>query len=161
MDVKVALTRQERWDLRLNRAFPRLTGRGHRLVLRLGRGRVASSHRGVPVGLLTTTGARTGKRREVPLMYLPDAGRFVVVAANSGLHRHPSWFHNLVAHPDATFTVRGRAHPVHARVVTGAERDELWRRMVPHNPLWAAFQELTERQTPVVSLDPRPADARA
>jgi deazaflavin-dependent oxidoreductase (nitroreductase family) len=151
----IQLTRAERWDLKLNRALPRATARGHRWVLRLAHGRVASSKRGIPVGLLTTTGARTGRRREVPLMYLPDDGRYVVVASNSGQDRHPGWFHNLQADPNATFTVRGHVRNVRARVVTGEERAELWPRMVPHNPLWAAFQDLTDRETPVVSLDPR------
>lgn len=151
----VQLTGQERLDLRISRAFPRLVGRVHRPILRLGRGRVAASKRGIPIGLLTTTGAKTGKHRAVPLMYYQDDDRYLVVASNGGLDRHPAWFHNLQAHREATFSVHGESRPVRARVVSATERDGLWPMLVRHNPLWAGFQQLTSRQTPVVALEPR------
>lgn len=148
-------TVQERVDAWISRAFPKLSGRGHRLVLQATRGRIANAKRGIPIGLLATVGAKSGKRRVVPLMYFPDDDRFLVVAANAGLDRHPAWFHNLLARPDVTFTVGRNEQEVLARVVEGVERDELWPRMVSHNPLWAAFQARTTRVTPVVALEPR------
>lgn len=150
-----SLTLQERADAWISRTFPKLSGRGHRIVLQLTRGRVANSKRGIPIGLLATTGAKSGKRRVVPLMYYPDGERYLVVAANAGFDRHPAWFHNLMAQPDATFILGRDEHQVCARVVEGNERDELWPRMIPHNPLWAAFQTRTSRVTPLVALEPR------
>lgn len=154
VELPVRLTRQERFDFELNRWMPRLASRSHRLVLRLGRGKIATSTRGIPIGVLTTTGARTGKARSVPLMYLPDGPRFVVVAANAGQDRHPAWFTNLLAHPDAMLNTAGDLHAVRARIVDDDERAVLWPRLVAHNPLYAAFQALTERHTPVVVLEP-------
>lgn len=149
------LTRQERIDIFINRALPRLTARGHRFVLGLTRGRIGSRKRGIPVGLLTTIGARSGKPRTVPLMYLRDEDRYLVVGANSGQDRHPAWFHNLRTHPNAVFCVGGHRHQVHATVITGTERAIVWPRLVRHNPLWAGFQEYTERESPVVALEPQ------
>lgn len=153
--VNPPLTRQERMDAWMSRTFPKLTGRGHRLVLQVTHGRVANAKRGIPIGLLATVGAKSGKRRVVPLMYYPDGQRFLVVAANAGLDQHPAWFHNLMAGPDVTFIVGAAETEVHGRVVDGAEREDLWPKMIRHNPLWAAFQARTSRVTPVVALEPR------
>lgn len=159
--TQLHFTRQERVDAWVSRTFPKLSGRGHRMVLQVTRGRIANTKRGIPIGLLATIGARSGKRRVVPLMYYPDGDRYLVVAANAGLDRHPAWFHNLLARPDATFGVGSDEHEVRARVVEGAERSDLWPRMIAHNPLWAAFQARTSRLTPVVALEPRTEASRA
>lgn len=149
-----SLTRQERFDLRLSRAFPKFLGRMNRLLIRLSRGRLGSSKRGIPIGLLTTRGRRSGRATTVPLMYLDDGERYLVVAANSGRDRPPQWFLNLKAHSAATFERNGTRRPVRARIVDEDERARLWPRLVRHNPLWAAFQSCTDRETAVVSLDP-------
>lgn len=150
---RTALTRAERMDLAMTRRFPVLTSRAHRLILRFGRGRLAGTKRGIPIGLLTTTGARSGRLRSVPLMYLPDGKRFLVVPANSGLPGYPAWYHNLRADPRGTFTVHGVVHQVTARVLDEVEHDALWPSMVAHNPLWAEFDDLTTRRLSIIALE--------
>lgn len=154
-----SLTRQERFDLRLSRAFPKFLGRMNRLLIRMSGGRLGSSKRGIPIGLLTTRGRRSDRPSTVPLMYLDDGGRYVVVAANSGRDRPPQWFLNLKANGAATFEPDGSPRAVRARIVDGDERARLWPRLVRHNPLWAAFQSCTSRETAVVTLDPVVDDA--
>ena len=133
--------------LRTARRHPKAGTRLHRLVLRLSRGRV-NPH----IALLTTTGRRTGKPRTVPVMYLRDADRVLVVAMNNGFDPQPAWFHNLSADRTATIRIGGVASVVRARVVSEAERADLWPRLVEHQPLWAAFQAHTDRIAPVVEL---------
>lgn len=149
-----ALTRQERFDLRFSRALPKLAGRANRMLIRLSRGRLGSSKRGVPIAVLTTTGRRSGRSRAVPLMYLDDGDRYLVVASNGGYDHPPAWFLNLEANPEATFEPGGRRLAVRARTVDREERARLWPRLAAHNPLWAGFQSYTDRETAVVSLDP-------
>ena len=94
---------------------------------------------GLPIVLLTTTGARTGEPRTWPLCGLRDGARTVVVASNFGRDHHPAWYHNLRAHPRATLTVGGREIEVRAQEVTGAERDRLWSAALRVYPSWAAY----------------------
>jgi deazaflavin-dependent oxidoreductase (nitroreductase family) len=68
-------------------------------------GEVGGYHAGMPLLLLTTTGARSGRRRATPLTYLLDRDRYVVAAANAGAAANPDWYHNLVADPVVTVEV--------------------------------------------------------
>src|ERR1700744_1533782 len=68
-------------------------------------GKVGGYHATMQLLLLTTTGARTGQRRAVPLTYLPDGDRYIVTAGNAGRDNHPAWYHNLAANPDVTVEV--------------------------------------------------------
>jgi F420H(2)-dependent quinone reductase len=154
------LTRQERFDYRVMRRFPRLGVRSNRVVHRLSGGRIGGSKRGVPIGLLTTVGRRSGKRRTVPLMYMQDGDRFLVVASNAGLDAPPAWYLNLQADPEATFRPGSEPCQVRGRELSDAEQREVWGRMTSHNPLWGAFQECTARRTAVVALEPAPQGQR-
>jgi F420H(2)-dependent quinone reductase len=149
-----ALSRQERFDLRFSRSLPKLSTRANRLLIRLSGGRLGAQKRGIPIALLTTSGRRSGRPRTVPLMYLEDGDRYVVVASNGGYDEPPAWFLNLGANPAATFEPRGTRLEVMARVLDGGERVELWPKLVAHNPLWASFQSYTDRETAVVELRP-------
>ena len=100
--------------------------------------------------LLTTTGARTGKRHTAPMMYRRDGDRLVVFASNAGAPSHPRWFRNLVAHPEATAEVGRETFDVRALITTGDERARLWR-LFP----FPEHQERAGRQIPVVVLEPR------
>lgn len=148
------LSRQERMDLWLSRALPRLSGRANRMVIRASRGRLGSRKRGIPIGLLTTTGRRSQRERTVPLMYLDHGDRFLIVASNAGYDRPPAWLLNLEANPAALFEPRGNRVAVRGRVVSADERTQLWPRLVEHNPLWNAFQSYTDRDNVVVALEP-------
>jgi F420H(2)-dependent quinone reductase len=153
------LNRQERFDLWVSRALPKLIGRANLLLIRLSGGRLGSRKRGVPIGLLTATGRRSGSPRTTPLMYLEDGERYLVVASNGGHSRPPAWLLNLEANPQASFAPNGRRLRVRGRIIDAGERSRLWPRLVDHNPLWAGFQSYTERETAVVSLEPEPGDA--
>jgi deazaflavin-dependent oxidoreductase (nitroreductase family) len=102
--------------------------------------------------LLTTSGARTGQQRTSPMMYRTDGDRLVVFASNIGAEHHPSWYHNLVAHPDVTVEVGADRFDATAVVTGGEERDRLWR-LFP----FPEHQEKTRRLIPVVALERRPA----
>lgn len=147
------LDRAERFDYRLSRALPKRAGRLHALALRLSGGRLGSAKRGVPVAALRVTGRRSGKPREVAIMYAEIEGVHYVVAANAGKPSHPAWFLNLRDAGQGVLMVDGNELAVTPRVLTGTERDRLWPSLVRHNPLWGAFQDASDREIPVVALE--------
>jgi F420H(2)-dependent quinone reductase len=110
--------------------------------------------RGVPVLLLTTTGRKTGLRRTTPLLYIADGDTLVVVASRGGLRDDPKWFLNLRDAPEVEVQVGPRKDRRRARVATPAERERLWPRLVAHYRDFATYQAWTERQIPVVLLEP-------
>ncbi len=130
-----------------------LSSRMHRLAYRLSGGRMGGEVKGVPVLLLATEGRRSKKRRTVPLMYLPDGDRLLVVASNAAdPDRPPGWWFNLQANPEADVQVGASQHRVRASDLEAEEREVLWPRLAAHNPNWARFQGETSRRFPVVAL---------
>ena len=117
-------------------------------------GRLPRQH-GAP--LLTTTGARTGRRWAVPLTYLPDGDRYIVTAGNAGSGRHPAWYYNLVANPDVTVEVGSEAFRAVAVIADEAERGALYERFAAAYPQLGGYQAQSTRQIPVVILTPRQA----
>jgi deazaflavin-dependent oxidoreductase (nitroreductase family) len=110
----------------------------------------------VPTLLLEHVGRTSGKRFETPLLYLDDGTDMVVVASQGGLPRNPQWFANLVAHPDARVSLKGEKHrPVRARVAGPDERAALWPRLVDLYADFAKYARWTDREIPVVVLEPR------
>ncbi len=89
---------------------------------RAARGAPDGPFAGRPLLLLTTTGARSGRRRTTPMMYIRDGQRLLVIASNAGAPAHPDWYHNLVAHPNVTVEVGAETFDASAVVVEGAER---------------------------------------
>src|SRR5215472_14793410 len=87
-------------------------------------GKVGGPFEGMPLLLLTTTGAKSGKQRINPLAYTTDGERLVIVASKNGAPTHPDWYHNIFAHPDVTVEVGTHTFAARATVVDGAERDE-------------------------------------
>jgi deazaflavin-dependent oxidoreductase (nitroreductase family) len=108
-----------------------------------------------PMLLLDHVGARSGRPRTAPLAYVRDGDAYVVVASKGGHPRHPSWFHNLRAHPDTTIQVGSARLPVRARVATPEERERLWPRAVAAWPGYEGYQRRTRRTIPLVMLEPR------
>ncbi len=123
-------------------------------LYRLTGGRIGARFLGADVLILTTVGRRTGKRRSVPLMYLHDGNRYVVVASNGGSPTHPGWFHNATASGEATIELGARHLRARARQATEAERATLWPRMVAIYQGYAEYQAKTHREIPLVILDP-------
>ncbi len=110
----------------------------------------------VPVLLLDHVGRRSGARFTTPLLYMPDGPDLVVVASQGGLPKNPQWFHNLVAHPDTVVALpRERSRAVRARVADADERAALWPRLVDVYADFASYQTWTDREIPVVVLEPR------
>jgi F420H(2)-dependent quinone reductase len=105
--------------------------------------------------LLDHVGAKSGKRRTTPLVYVPDGDDVVLVASKGGHPRNPAWFHNLRAHPDTSVQIGSSRRPVHARVATSAERERLWPRVVDAYGGYAGYQRRTKREIPLVILEPR------
>ena len=117
---------------------------------------------GRPLLLLTTTGAKSGKRREIVLGYWIDDGStdgsLIVAATNAGAGRHPAWFLNLAANPSKAWIERpGPQIHVTAELLTGAERDTWWRKITDSSRTYASYNVKTDRQIPVVRLRPSPA----
>ncbi|HEY5647602.1 MAG TPA: nitroreductase family deazaflavin-dependent oxidoreductase [Pseudomonadales bacterium] len=102
--------------------------------------------------LLTTTGARSGKRRTTPLAYIPVEGRILVIASKGGAATHPAWYPNLVAHPEVTVELGAETYQALAVVIEGAERDRLYAEVAARIPTFADYQRRTDRVIPVVEL---------
>lgn len=128
-----------------------------RLVCRLTRGRhtLSSWVSGIPVVMLTTTGAKTGRQRTSPVLGVPDGDNLVVIASNWGQRQHPAWYHNLCVHPAAMVTVGGVPRRVRAHEASGDERQRLWQRDLEVYPGRAAYaRRAAHRRIPVVVLAP-------
>lgn len=126
----------------------------HRALYRWTGGVIGANAAGLPNLLLTTTGRKSGQPRTVPLVYVEDGDRCVVIASYGGSPTHPAWWLNLEADPNATVQIRGRTFPVTARKATGDERAELWPRAVKLYGGYAGYQRITDREIPVVILEP-------
>jgi len=112
---------------------------------------------GSTVLLLTTTGRKSGRPRTTPLIYARDGDRYVIVASDGGSPEHPGWYENLSQDPDVEIQVLDRVLPARAYVAEGEERERLWRRA---NEVWRHYDEYrtrTDREIPVVVLEPRAA----
>jgi deazaflavin-dependent oxidoreductase (nitroreductase family) len=112
-----------------------------RLIDALSGGRVQLSALLVPSLVLHTRGAKSGEPRDAPLMYTPDgSGRAIVAGTNFAGGRHPAWTANLLAHPDAEITVRGRRMRVRATLVPADERDAMWARIESQWPGYRGYE---------------------
>jgi deazaflavin-dependent oxidoreductase (nitroreductase family) len=126
-----------------------------RLLLRLSRGRFSLGG-STPILLLLTTGAKSGEPRSTPLFYLRDGERFVLIASRGGHQKHPAWYHNLLAHPEATVLVGGCEIPCRSDQAAGDEHQRLWQLAVEANPGYAVYQSrLPHRRIPVMILTPQ------
>jgi deazaflavin-dependent oxidoreductase (nitroreductase family) len=138
--------------------YVNVANRLDRVVLPLTRGRfsVTGPTSIAPVGLLEHTGAKSGERRRTPLTYLADGDNVVLTASKAGSPRHPAWYHNLKANPEATFFNRRGKLDYVAREADGAERDRLWAEV---NDLYAGYEtyqgRTAGRRIPVIVLEPK------
>src|SRR5260221_6025922 len=108
-----------------------------------------------PLILLTTTGAKTGQRRIIPLMYVSDGDRVLAIASKGGSPKHPLWYHNLLAHPEVTVEVGSEKFDATARVLTGEERERAFARAAEGFPPYAGYQKKKPRAIPVIALERR------
>jgi F420H(2)-dependent quinone reductase len=127
--------------------------RAHAAVYRATGGRVGANMPGLPsLLLLDHIGARSGKRRVTPLVYMPDGDDFVVVASKGGHPHNPGWLHNLRAHPETEIQIGRERIPVRATEAGDEERRRIWPRAIQHNPHWERYRRRTERRIPIVIL---------
>ncbi len=110
---------------------------------------------GIPVVIVTTRGARSGKIRKLALMRVEHDGEYALVASMGGAPQNPDWYHNLVADPTALELQDGpEPFDAVARLVTGEERQEWWDRAVEVFPTYAEYAEKTDREIPVFVASP-------
>jgi deazaflavin-dependent oxidoreductase (nitroreductase family) len=108
----------------------------------------------VPTLLLDHRGRKSGTLFTTPLLYIRDGADVVVVGSQGGLPRHPQWYLNLVAHPDTHVQIRAERRAVRARTADAAERARLWPLLVDAYADFANYQAWTDREIPVVILEP-------
>ena len=106
----------------------------------------------LPIVLLTSVGAKTGKLRKTALMRVEHDGAYAVVASLGGAAKHPVWYWNLTKHPHVELQDGAERHDYEAHELEGAEREEWWARAVEAYPPYADYQRKTDRLIPVFLL---------
>jgi F420H(2)-dependent quinone reductase len=124
----------------------------HSFLYRTSKGMIGGRIANSPVLLLTTTGRRSGKQRTVPLLYLLDGRNFVLVASNGGAVSHPNWWLNLQTTAEAWVQIAGIRRQVKAEQASAAEKRRLWPLLTAMYPGYKRYQEITDRDIPVVIL---------
>lgn len=132
----------------------RRVGSLHARLYRLTGGRGVGHLGDAPIAIVTTVGAKTGKKRTVPLLYLEDGASLVLVASNGGADQHPAWYHNLRARPRAKVQIGSETRNMHARDATPEEVATYWPRLVDIFSRYDTYREMTDRQIPLVILEP-------
>jgi deazaflavin-dependent oxidoreductase (nitroreductase family) len=127
----------------------------HRHVFDLSKGRLAGKAFGMPVVKLTTIGRKSGQPRDTMLTTpVHDEGRIVLVASDGGAPHDPAWYLNLRQNPKVTVTLAGRARSLVARTASEEEKAVLWPQIVAAYQGYAGYQTKTDRNIPVVVLEP-------
>jgi deazaflavin-dependent oxidoreductase (nitroreductase family) len=134
----------------LDRAVFRLSGRRRTFV---------GLATGLPVLMLTTTGAKTGQRRISPVLAIPDGDAFFLIATNYGQGHHPGWVYNLRKNPRATATFEGLTRELTARELSGTERERVFDLGLAIYPGFGAYRKRTTRAIPVLRLEPETTQA--
>jgi deazaflavin-dependent oxidoreductase (nitroreductase family) len=118
-------------------------------------GKVGGNFAGAPLLLLHTTGAKTGKERVNPMMYQDlGNGRLAVFASKAGMPTNPDWYHNLVADPEVTAEIGTETRRFRAHTATSEERAPIWTKQKTDYPGFADYESKTDREIPVVILEP-------
>jgi F420H(2)-dependent quinone reductase len=155
-EVTLNMTNQDqpagRRPSKLAAALQNAVTRVHSILYRRSNGVIGGSIANSPVLLLTTTGRRSGKQRTVPLLYLMDGPNVVLVASNGGAVRHPTWWLNLQTTSEAWIQIKGIRRRVKAEQASAAEKQRLWPRLTTMYPGYKRYQEITDRDIPVVIL---------
>jgi len=131
-----------RWLLKL---FTRLNV----IVYKLSGGKLMKELSGMPICLVEMTGARTGSKRTIPLMYVPYESGVILVASQGGAAKHPVWYHNLIANPAVKVTEGGSTRNFTARRVDDTEKEALWPTCIKYYPPYQDYQDRTSRNIPV------------
>ena len=136
-------------EYKRTKSFIRFFARANVWVYKLTGGRLMNKFSGCDICLVKMTGAKSGKVRWMPVMYVPYQEGIIIVASLGGAPRHPTWYYNLVAHPDIEFQFKSTRKRVRARQVFGEEKAAVWPTCVEHYPPYADYQVRTDREIPV------------
>jgi deazaflavin-dependent oxidoreductase (nitroreductase family) len=120
-------------------------------------GTVGHEWNGATCLVLTTKGRRTGQPRKFALIYDRDGDNYLVIASKGGAPTHPGWYLNVVANPEVRVQVLGERFPARARTATAAEKPRLWKIMTQRWPNYDVYTTRTDRDIPLVVLEPLPA----
>lgn len=108
----------------------------------------------LPTLLLFTIGAKSGQESIMPLLYGKVESGYAIIASKGGDPKHPGWYHNLMKQPECKVQVAADVFTARTRIATGAERQAIWDQMAAMYPPFTAYQAKTEREIPVVVLEP-------
>lgn len=125
----------------------------HTFLYRATTGRVGRRLADNDILLLTTTGRATGRKHTVPLLYLREGSRLVVIASYGGRPNDPEWYRNLLATPQASVQILGECREIQATTMTDGERSEWWPKVVAAYSDYAVYQSRTDRQIPLIWLE--------
>src|SRR3989442_8418543 len=114
---------------------------------RANQGRVSGQLANMPVLLLTMTGARSGRTLTTPLVYTTDGDRLVVIASFAGAPKHPAWYHNLLAHPEATLEVASQRFRATATGTAGEQRQRLLDHQPPQMRFFSGIRKKPSRRS--------------
>ena len=115
-------------------------------------GKVPGELADVPCLIITTTGAKTGKKRPVPLAYHNYGGRILIIASMGGAKNNPPWYHNLVANPDVVVELGGETYDATAVITEGRDRDACFQSVCEALPVFSEYQGRAGRTIPVIEL---------
>jgi len=116
-------------------------------------GHVTGMFGGAPLVLITTTGAKSGKKRTTPIVFTTDGDAVVIIASKGGAPTSPDWFHNIVANPEVTVELPTEKFEARARIPEDPERERLYRAQAALMPNFAEYEKATTRKIPVVVLE--------
>jgi deazaflavin-dependent oxidoreductase (nitroreductase family) len=116
-------------------------------------GKLTGQFAGAPIVIVNHTGAKSGKAFSTPLAYTKDGEKYVIIASMGGAPKNPSWYHNLVAHPEVTLELPAEKFKAKAIEVKGAERDRLFAAQAKLIPQFDEYQQKTSRRIPVFTLE--------
>ena len=154
MDISNNQEATGRRPSKLSRVLQNVLTSIHTFVYRTTNGAIGGKMMNCPVLLLTTKGRKSHKQRTVPLLYLADGDNFVLVASNGGATKDPTWWLNLQANPEAQIQLRGFKQHVRAEQGSAEEKRRLWPLLTAMYPGYKKYQEITNRDIPVVILHP-------
>ena len=143
------------FQLRLMKPFMQWFTALNVLVYKWSGGRLMSRFGGGDVCLVKMTGAKSGRKKEIPLMYVPYQDGVILVASMAGAPKHPTWYYNLVAHPEIEVTVHGNRRLLVARQATDEEKAQVWPLCCQHYGDFDLYQRRTTRNIPVFICAPR------
>ena len=131
-----------------------LLGPEHVRVYRESNGEQGYIWNGSPILLLTTKGRLSGELRTIPIIFTPHGDSWVIIASKGGSPTHPKWYLNILDDPHVQVQVKADRYEAVARTAPSPEREEIWAEAIANWPNYDVYQSRTERQIPVVVLDP-------